>query len=56
VGLKELGHDVGEAVDKGRNSYAWSRDPSTPFNLCLQNLIPYSVITQEQGQRYESRD
>jgi hypothetical protein len=45
VGLTELGHDVGQNVDNGRNvtlmhNYAWSRDPSTPFNLGLQNLVP----------------
>lgn len=44
MGLKELGRDVGEAVDNGRNvtlvhRYAWSRDPSSPFDLGLQDLI-----------------
>jgi hypothetical protein len=45
VGLKKLGHDEGETVHSGGivtlvHSYAWSRDPSTPFNFGLQNLTP----------------
>jgi hypothetical protein len=56
VGLIELGHNVREVVDNGRDvtlvqSYAWSRDPSTPFNLGLQNLIPllcdYAITLSE---------
>jgi len=66
VGLKDLGRDVGEAVDNGRNvtlvhSYAWSTYPSSPFNLGLQNLIPllcdYSRTRLEiQGPRLKHQE